>query len=94
MRESERRGSPSRPFPVEGTDSLDAGVAQIERRLFLVEATPTSEGSWGLLKPFQAEAMLQFAVGDLQAEVDLFVLENPAKIQIVPVSGPQEGCCE
>jgi hypothetical protein len=38
--------------------------------------------------------MLQFAVGDLQAEVDLFVLENPAKIQIVPVSGPQEGCCE
>src|SRR6266852_1343809 len=78
----------SGPFPIESIDFLDAGVADIERRLVGGDAGPVSESSRGPLKAFRAEDTLQFAVADSNPVITLFVLENPVKIHIACVSGP------
>src|SRR2546422_3365165 len=82
-----KRNRGLRRLPIESVDFLNAGVADKQRRSVRGEAGPVSEGASGRLKPFQAEDALQFAIGDLQAEVALLVVENPVKIQIAPVSG-------
>src|SRR5271157_1065325 len=78
-----------RRLPIESVDLLDAGVADKQRSFVRGETAPVSEGSSSRLKLLQAEEALQFAAGDLHAEVAFLVVENPVKIQIARVPGPR-----